>query len=139
MASEEDDLSDRVPSANFRRFASRSPFVNRIGAFWIRDNEDGSKTVGTFIDVPQSNAEQFAHGGFLMAFCDFALSTVVVGITLTMSVDFFRAARIGDWVEARIVQRKRTSTIVFADASVEIGGRVVMSAKGLFQPFVKKD
>ena len=139
MAIGETGGEDRVPPAGFRQFPSRSPFINRIGAFWIRDNADGSKSVGTCIDVPQSNAEQFAHGGFLMAFCDFALSTVVMGITLNMSVDFLRAARIGDWVEARIVERKRSSGVVFADAIVEIDGRTVMTAKGLFKPFVKKD
>lgn len=129
---------DPAPPPGFRPFPSRSPFVQRAGIFYVRDETDGSHTVGAWVGHDQSNTEGFAHGGYLMAFSDFALSTVVMGITLNLSADFLRPARKGAWIEARIVERKRSDSLVFADAVIVSEGRELLRISGVFRPFIKR-
>lgn len=138
MADQEQSQDLAPPPPGFQPFPSRSPFVQRAGTFYIRDDAAGGKTVGAWIGHDQSNAEGFAHGGYLMAFCDFALSTVVMGITLNLSADFLRPARQGSWIEARIVERKRSESLVFADAVIVSADTELLRTSGVFRPFVKR-
>lgn len=117
---------------------SRSPFVNRAGGFYVREEADGSRTVGTRIGPDQANSEGFAHGGFLLTFADFALTVITVGVTLNLSADFLRPASVGDWVEAQVHIRKRSGTLVFADAIARSGDKELLRMSGLFKPFEKR-
>ena len=128
----------RAPPPGFAPLATRSPFVSRAGEFFIRQEEDGSQSVGTWVGQDQANSEGFVHGGFLLTFADFAMTTVTTGITLTLSADFLRPARIGDWIQATIVVRKASDTLVFADAITTCDDRALMRISGLFRPFKKR-
>jgi acyl-coenzyme A thioesterase PaaI-like protein len=128
----------RAPPAGFVPLPTGSPFVNRAGEFFIRKEEDGSQTVGTWIGPDQANSEGFVHGGFLLTFADFAMTSVTTGITLNLSADFLRPARIGDWIEARIVVRKASDTLIFADAITTAEERALLRVSGLFLPFRKR-
>ena len=127
--------ADNEPPAGFERLEAPGAFPNRAGRFWIADRGSDSPLIGTRIGVEQSNSEGFAHGGFLLAFADFAITIVIRGITLNLSTDFIRPARIGDWVEARIVTRKRTADLIFADAVATVEKRDALRVSGLFRPF----
>ncbi len=127
-----------LPPEGFRPFPSRSPYVNRAGAFYIRDGADGTRIVGAWVGPDQANTEGFAHGGFLLTFADFALSVLTMGITLSVTADFLRPARVGDWIEAGINIRKSSDTLTFADAVVTSNGQDVLRVSGLFRPYEKK-
>ena len=126
------------PPEGFIPFPSRSPFVNRAGSFFIREDADGTRIVGCWVGPDQANSEGYAHGGFLLTFADFALSLLSMGITISMTTDFLRAARVGDWLEARINIRKASATLIFADTIITAGGQDVLRAGGLFRPFEKR-
>ena len=126
------------PPPGFVRMHPPGTFVNRAAQFFVRDEVDGSRTVGTRITEDQANSEGFAHGGFLLTFADFAMSYVLTGITLSMSADFLRPARVGDWIEARIASRKRTRHLLFADAVATCEGKDILRMSGLFRPFERK-
>jgi len=126
------------PFDGYERLDSRSPFVNHAGAFFIRKGEDGSVRIAAQVGEVQSNAEGYVHGGFLLTFVDFALSIATMGITLNLAADFLRPARIGDWLEAHITIRKRSSAVIFAEALVFCGGEPLLRANGLFRPFEKR-
>jgi len=126
------------PPFGFTPLPSKSPFVNRAGAFFIRTEPDGTRSVGTWVGEDQANSEGYAHGGFLLAFADFALTIVTTGITLNMTADFLRPARVGDWIEARINVRKRSESLVFADAIISTGDAELMRIGGLFRPFERR-
>src|ERR1700737_627030 len=126
------------PPPGFEPLPSMSPRVNRTGTFFVRKEEDGSRTVGGWIRHDQSNSEGLAHGGFLLSFADVALSVVTGGITLTLSADFLRPTRIGQWIQARIVVRKASDTLIFADAIVTCEDRDVLRVSGLFRPSGKR-
>lgn len=128
----------RPPPEGYRVLPSRSPFVNRTATFYLRDESDGSRRVGTWIGEQQANSEGFAHGGFLLTFADFALSILTHAITLNITADFLRPGRLGDWIEMTVVERKRSSTLVFADALVTSGEVELMRVSGLFRPFESK-
>ncbi|MDQ8757596.1 PaaI family thioesterase [Sphingosinicella sp. LHD-64] len=128
----------RTPPEGFTPLKSKSPFVNRIGTFYVRKGADGSRTVGAFVDEARVNSESYAHGGFLLAFADFALSIVTNGITVNITADFLRPARLGDWIEARINIRKSSAALVFADAILVSGEHELVRVGGLFRPFEKK-
>jgi acyl-coenzyme A thioesterase PaaI-like protein len=130
-------LVEVVPDG-FRPFVTGNPFITRAGTFYSRQEADGTQSIGTVIGLEQSNSEGFAHGGFLMAFADLALTIVSMGITLNLSADFVRAARIGDWIEGRVIVRKRTPRLIFADSIVTCGARDILRISGIFQPFEKQ-
>ena len=113
--------ADAAPPPRFARMRSPGTFVNRAGQFFVREEENGDHTVGIWIGENQANSEGFAHGDFLLAFAD-----------------FLRPARVGDWIEARIVERKRSGGLIFANAAATCAGREVLRFSGLVQPFEKK-
>jgi acyl-coenzyme A thioesterase PaaI-like protein len=126
------------PPQGFAELESRSPFVNRAGQFFIREAADGSRKVGTWVGEDQANSEGFAHGGFLLTFADFALTIITVGITLNMTADFLRPARVSDWIEMDVQIRKSSSSLIFADGIVTGNGQALMRVGGLFKPFEKR-
>lgn len=126
------------PPPGFERLPSRSPYVNHACTFYLREADDGTRTVGAWVGPVQANSEGFAHGGFLLTFADFALSILTMGITLSVTADFLRPARVGDWIEAAIKIRKRSDSLIFADAIIIGNGQELMRIGGLFRPFEKK-
>lgn len=126
-----------LPPQGFEPMGAPGVSPGRAGRYFVKDRDGPSPVVGTRIGVNQSNREGFAHGGFLLAFADFATTIIVSGITLNLSADFMRPARIGDWIEARIITRKRSAGLIFADAITTCEGRDLLRITGLFKPFGK--
>mgnify|MGYP001461265123 CR=1 FL=1 len=124
---------------DFKLIPVVGPFVRKAGSFWLREDNDGGFTVGTLIAEDQSNLDGFAHGGFLLTFADFAITFTTRSITINLSADFMRAGRIGDWIEARINVRKRSRSLLFADAIITSGGDDLMRVSGIFRPVDKDD
>lgn len=131
------ECSQAVP-AGFEPLFSDSPFVQHAGNFHVRTDADGRKVVGCRIGHEHSNTEGYAHGGFLATFADFALSDSVMGITLNLTLDYMRPAQTGQWIEAVIVERKRSESLVFADAVIRSDGRDLVRISGVFRPFFKR-
>ncbi|MFC3173764.1 hotdog domain-containing protein [Novosphingobium bradum] len=123
--------------AGYVPYGGNSPFVRHAAQFHRRE-ADGRRWVGCRIGVEQANSEGYAHGGFLAAFADFALADTVMGITLSLTIDYIRPARLGDWIEAEIIERKRSASLVFADAMVCSGRCDLVRISGVFRPFVKR-
>jgi acyl-coenzyme A thioesterase PaaI-like protein len=129
---------DRPPPAGYRPLQSRSPYVIRSGPFFINDGADGARSVGCWLCEGHANSEGYAHGGFLLTFADFALSVLTNGITLSMTADFLRPGRVGDWIEAGVNIRKRSDSLIFADMVIATGDTELMRVGGLFKPFEKR-
>lgn len=128
----------KAPPPGFEPLLSRSPFINRAGQFYIQREDDGTATVGTWVEADQSNSEGFAHGGFILAFADFAITIVTMAITVTLSADFMRPPRIGAWLQARINIRKKSDTLVFADAIITDGKADMARVSAVLKPFEKR-
>jgi acyl-coenzyme A thioesterase PaaI-like protein len=126
------------PPPGFAPLPSRSPFVNRSGQFFSKTDEDGRVIVGTWVGPEQSNAENVAHGGFLLAFADFALTVVGMCVTLSLTGDFMRPAPLGAWLEAKVMIRKQSAHLLFADTLIETDGEPILRVTGVFKPFVRR-
>lgn len=127
-----------APPEGFEPMTPPGLFLNRAAFFFGRKEEDGATTVGTWITPDQANSEGVAHGGFLLTFADFAMTYVLTGITLNLSADFLRPARVGEWLEARIAPRRRSASLIFADAIASCSGKDVLRVSGVFRPFEKR-
>ena len=125
------------PPPGFAPMPSESPFVNLNGRFYSRTAEDGQRIVGAWVGHEQTNSEGVAHGGYLLAFADYALTDVGKSVTLSMTTDFLRPAPLGSWLEAKVQIRKQSPNLQFADALVEADGKLVLRVTGLFKPFVQ--
>jgi acyl-coenzyme A thioesterase PaaI-like protein len=126
--------ADFTPPPGWKPLLVPGEFPGHVGRFWVRQDPVDPPVVATWVGPRQCNSERVAHGGFLLAFADLAISVAVLGVTLHLSADFLRPAGLGDWVEARIVTRKRTRNVIFADAVATVGEHEVLRAGGLFKP-----
>ncbi len=138
LRTDDSDTAFDSPPPGFVRLVTPGIFPGRAGRYYVKDRDGRAPIVGSRIGPSQSNSEGFAHGGFLLAFADFAVTIILSGITLNLSADFLRPARIGDWIEAAIVTRKRSADLIFADAVATCNGRDVLRVSGLFKPFGKR-
>jgi acyl-coenzyme A thioesterase PaaI-like protein len=126
------------PPAGFVHLPGPGPFIARSADYFIRRQDDGNHTLGTLICEAQSNTQGFAHGGFLMTFADFALTIIPMGITINLTADFIRPVKVGEWIEAQVIVRKRTANLIFADAMATCNGRDVLRISGVFKPVPNK-
>jgi hypothetical protein len=129
--------ADRAAPPGFEPLSSSCEFVTRAGTFFICSDGESAR-LGAWVGTDQADAAGNADRGFLLTFGDFALTEVTQGITLRLSVDCLGAARLGDWIEARVIKcGTDSSTLIFAEAVIESGGKQVMRLHGAFLPFVK--
>ena len=128
-----------TPPHGFVHLPGPGKFIARSADYFIRRQDDGNHTLGTLICEGQSNTQGFAHGGFLMTFADFALTIITMGITINLSADFIRPVKVGEWIEAQVVTRKRTANLIFADAMATANGREVLRMSGVFKPVPNRE
>jgi acyl-coenzyme A thioesterase PaaI-like protein len=128
------------PRAGFVPVASSCPYVTRSGTFFIRPDAGAGTTLGTQLGENQADSAGVVDRGFLLAFADFALTEVTEAITLKLSADYMGSARAGDWIEATVFVRSRSSELVFADVVIASeGGDELIRAHGTFRPYKKRD
>jgi acyl-coenzyme A thioesterase 13 len=131
-------VSDVPPSYN--RLVFKSAFANHLGEFYERISPTG-RSVAIRVRSQHCNSLGVAHGGFLLALADLALShgTYEPGdapprITLSLSTDFAGVAREGDWVEAHVDVQKAGRRVIFANCFICVGERRIARASGVFMP-----
>src|SRR5215475_420435 len=133
-------MSDLQPPAGFEPLFRTSPFLDHLGPFFMRKQEDGSFVVGLRILPHHANGRGAAHGGLLMTLCDIALgyrttsSTTPRPLLTTASIttDFAGAARVGDWIEARVDVHKVGARLAFANCYILRNGERITHASGVF-------
>jgi hypothetical protein len=128
------------PRAGFVPLSSSCPYVTRSGTFFIRPQEGAGTRIGTWLGENQADSEGVVDRGFLLAFADFALTEVTEAITLKLSADYMGSARTGDWIEATVFVRSRSSSLIFAEVVIAAeSGDELMRVHGTFRPYKKRD
>ncbi|MEC8099990.1 MAG: PaaI family thioesterase [Pseudomonadota bacterium] len=113
-------------------------FAAHIGPYFLK-NEFPNTIFGTYIESYQSNLNEVAHGGFLMAYADsvggfFAYKTVKKGIvTINLNSQFIRPAPLGSWLEATGKVKKYGKRLVFVNIDMYIKEQLVFSSTGTWQ------
>ena len=113
-------------------------FAAHIGPYFIK-RKFPNTIFGTYIENYQSNLNEVAHGGFLMAYADsvggfFAYNTVKKGIvTINLNSQFIRPAPVGSWLEASGKVKKYGKRLVFVNVDMYIEKQLVFSSTGTWQ------
>ncbi|HYM32408.1 MAG TPA: PaaI family thioesterase [Candidatus Cybelea sp.] len=130
------DADDRAPDG----FAPtrQGQFSRHIGPYY--EKRDGEGFVRGFrVQEKHLNAAGVVHGGMLTAFMDSLLGHTVFwasghsGRTVRLVADFVGPAKRGDWVEGRAKLIRATRTVAFVEGTLNVGGRQVMRADGVFR------
>ena len=113
-------------------------FAAHIGPYFQK-RKFPNTIFGTYIENYQSNLNEVAHGGFLMAYADsvggfFAYNTVKKGIvTINLNSQFIRPAPVGSWLEASGKVKKYGKRLVFVNVDMYIEKQLVFSSTGTWQ------
>jgi len=131
-------MSDPPPP--YKLLAFKSAFAKHLGDFYERQSPTG-RSVAIRVQPQHCNSQGVAHGGFLLALADLALSygTYEAGdapprITMSLTTDFAGVAREGEWVEAHVDVQKAGRRVIFANCFICVGDRRIVRASGVFMP-----
>jgi uncharacterized protein (TIGR00369 family) len=117
----------------------RGPFMAYNGPIFHRPEAAPDVEQAFFILHRHTNGGHVLHGGMLSAFLDMTMGAAVSlraprrTATVSMSVDFMRPARAGEWVISHGTVTHATREIAFATATATVLGREIGRATGLFK------
>ena len=121
----------------FVESTTRGPFTTHNGPVYHKVDD---RFLRGFRALPHHcNTHGIVHGGWLMAFTDGVLGAAVWeaaktrSVTLRMNADFIAMVRAGEWVEGKGQVTRATRSLVFARAELTTGGKIVLSAEGVFK------
>jgi uncharacterized protein (TIGR00369 family) len=125
--------------AGFRTFELQGPFLEHIGPIQVRDGEAGA-VFGLRAEERHTNHRGTIQGGLLSTFADFALGRAIEAgaedgkdrATVSLTVDFLRPAKPGDWIESRTRVDRVGGTLAFADCSLTVGEREIVRARAVW-------
>lgn len=113
-------------------------FVAGLGPVLER-RRDGMVEIGLSTEDRHRNLGGIVHGGVLMTLIDRTIGIncreVAAGelmATASMTVNFLRRVRLGEFLEFRCSLRKQGRKAIFADASVFVGDKLIATATGVF-------
>jgi uncharacterized protein (TIGR00369 family) len=132
-------MSDNVPTG-FRLFDLAMGFLEHVGPlYWRSDPDDFA--LGFRVTERHINPANIVHGGMLVTVADMTLALGVRAIedvdaflpTINLNCDFLAPARLGDWVEGRIVHSKATRGTAFATCLLIAGETEVLRGSGIMK------
>ena len=114
-------------------------FIGLVGPFWARKAGDSYEYA--FLAEPKHhNRRHVVQGGMLMTFADRSMGMTCwyangqrPQATVQLDVHFVDAVQIGEFVEAKCEIVRRTRALVFMNADLVVGTRVVATAKGIWK------
>jgi uncharacterized protein (TIGR00369 family) len=114
-------------------------FAKLVGPVWGREVE-GELRLGFLAQTKHANRAGNVHGGMLMTFADQAMAVAARRATggkrhatIELNIQFVDAVRIGEFVEARSEVVRATRSVVFMQARMFVGPRVVAATNGIWK------
>ena len=127
------------PAANGWEPYKDEGFIGLIGPFWVRPWGDSFR-YAFLAEDKHHNRRGVVQGGMLMTFADRSMGMTcwyangsVPQATVQLDMQFVDAVQIGEFVEAHCKVVRRTRSLIFMDAELKVGERVVATAKGLWK------
>jgi acyl-coenzyme A thioesterase 13 len=123
----------------FAPIPGQGPFLEHVGPICIRDHDD-ELVLGLRAEERHTNHRGTVQGGLLSTFADFALGRAIEfdaddgkdRATVSLTVDFIKPAKPGDWIESRTRVDRVGSTLSFADCSLTVEGREIIRARAVW-------
>jgi uncharacterized protein (TIGR00369 family) len=124
---------------SFSPFPNQGPFLEHIGPILVRDGDD-DLVLGLQTEERHANHRGTVQGGVLSTFADFALGRAIEAdaddgkdrATVSLTVDYLKPARPGDFVESRTRVDRVGGTLSFADCSLCVGDREIVRARAVW-------
>ena len=123
----------------FEPYPNAGPFLEHIGPIHIREDDD-ELVLGILAEERHTNHRGTVQGGLLSTFTDFALGRAIARdaeddkdrATVSLTVDFLKPAKPGDWIESRARVDRVGSTLSFADCSLTVDGKEIVRARAVW-------
>jgi uncharacterized protein (TIGR00369 family) len=123
----------------FVPFPGQGPFLEYVGPIHVREAGD-QLTLGLRAEERHANHRGTVQGGLLSTFADFALGRAIEQdadddtprATVSLTVDFLKPAKPGDWIESTTRVDRVGGTLSFADCSLAVDGREVVRARAVW-------
>jgi acyl-coenzyme A thioesterase 13 len=127
------------PPPGFEAYAEPSGFLERIGPLLQRRTGD-TVVFGIRIAEHHCNRRGMAHGGLIVTLADIALGKTgewlsqppVSLLTASLTIDFYGAARHGDWLEAQSDFTRVGRQAAFGNCYLRVGKKIIARASGVF-------
>ncbi len=124
----------------FRPTSAGGPFGKEVGPFYLKGGELDFR-IGLRIETRHINPNGVVHGGVFMTMADHAGSMAIYRslpekapfATISLNCDFLAPARAGDWIEGWGEVVRRTRTLAFANATIELAGQPIVRASGIWK------
>jgi uncharacterized protein (TIGR00369 family) len=131
--------AEEPPPAGFEPYAEPSGFLERIGPL-LQRRTDAGVVFGIRIADHHCNRRGLAHGGLVVTLADVALGKAgewfsqppVSLLTASLTVDFYGAARRGDWLEAKTDVIRVGRQVAFGNCYLRVADKLVARASGIF-------
>ncbi len=125
--------------AGFTPFENQGPYLDYVGPIHVRDDR-GALVLGLRAEDRHANHRGTVQGGLLSTFADFALGRAIEAdaddgkdrATVSLTVDFLKPAKPGDWIESSTRVDRVGATLAFADCSLTVDGREVVRARAVW-------
>ena len=123
----------------FEPYPNQGPFLEHIGPILARE-EGEDLILAIHAEDRHTNHRGTVQGGLLSTFADFALGRAIERdaeddkdrATVSLTVDFIKPAKPGDWIESRTRVDRVGGTLSFADCSLTVDGREVVRARSVW-------
>ena len=123
----------------FEPYPNQGPFLDHVGPIQIKQDGD-DLVLGVKAEERHTNHRGTVQGGLLSTFADFALGRAIERdaeddkdrATVSLTVDFLKPAKPGDWIESRTRVDRVGSTLSFADCSLPVDGKEIVRARAVW-------
>jgi uncharacterized protein (TIGR00369 family) len=132
-------MADTAIPEGFSPIFRRSNLLDLLGPFYQRGT--GADMLIAFrAEEKHANMRGYVHGGVLASLADIALGYVTVFgtepprpfVTVSLTINYTSAARIGDWIEARVDWVRTGRTMAFANCFLTVGETPIAHASAVF-------
>jgi len=125
--------------AGFKPFPNQGPYLEYIGPIHVREDDD-DLVLGLRAEERHANHRGTVQGGLLSTFADFVLGRAIDAdaeddkprATVSLTVDFLKPAKPGDWIEGRGRVDRVGSTLSFADCSLTVDGDEIVRSRAVW-------
>lgn len=113
--------------------------MGNFAPLYRRDDADNHVTLGFFVQQHHCNPRGDCHGGTWATLADLQLGINVgaminrSGPTVTLSLDYLGAAKVGQWIEGRTRLLRATPKLAFLDGTFTADGELALRANGIFR------
>lgn len=122
----------------FKPFVPTSPFLQRLGTFYSRDDGGADFVLGFEVEPHHLNHHGVAHGGLISSLADNALGILAARtagagvVTVHLAIDFLRPAPVGAWLELRPVVDRAGGRTLFLSCAAVAGDAAIFKASAIF-------